>query len=91
MSFFLIKLLQTVDSITLDLDSQPLDSRVPNNWKNLPGRAQVEQFSPRSHLTMYAYVSAYSLRFFSPLTRMSHVGRIMGEDERSSWVKCYVV
>jgi len=55
MSFFLIKLLQTVDSIKLRPDAQTPSSRVPKHWATEgPGRAKVEQFFPKAHITMYA-------------------------------------
>jgi len=56
MSFFLIRLLQNIDDIRLDLDAQPPNSRVPKEWATRgPGRAKIEQTFPKSHLTMYAF------------------------------------
>jgi len=53
-SFFLIRLLQNMDSITLAPDAQPPYSRVPENWKNAKGRQAIERVRPMSHITMYA-------------------------------------
>ena len=57
MSFFLVKLLQNFSSMSLDLTSQPPETRPPSAWKGLPGRKGVEEFYAKSHLTSYAYVS----------------------------------
>ncbi|KAI0693151.1 cytochrome P450 [Cytidiella melzeri] len=54
MSFFLIKLMQNFESISLDVDSLEPGSRVRPEWKGTPGRKGVEKFWARSHLTLYA-------------------------------------
>lgn len=54
-SFFLIRLLQTFDSITLRPDAQPTGS-LPNSsgtWDLSQGRNGREKVWPRTHLTMY--------------------------------------
>ena len=53
-SFFVIKLLQAIDTITLAPDAQPAGSLPPASWKSKEGRAAIEQFVPGVHLTMYA-------------------------------------
>ncbi|KAF8754671.1 cytochrome P450 [Rhizoctonia solani] len=53
-SYFLVRLLQHVDHITLAPDAQPLESHPPSHWKQGPGRQAIEQFWLKSHLTMYA-------------------------------------
>ncbi|THG93386.1 hypothetical protein EW026_g7836 [Hermanssonia centrifuga] len=54
MSFFLIRLLQKFETISLDTDSQPPDTRPPAHWANCPGRKGVEKFWPKAHLTLYS-------------------------------------
>ncbi|CDO71398.1 hypothetical protein BN946_scf184908.g156 [Trametes cinnabarina] len=54
MSFFLIRLLQSFSSVSLDLTAQPPDSLPPAEWKEAPGRKGKEQIFPKSHLTLYA-------------------------------------
>jgi len=54
MSFFLIRLLQNIDSITLAPEAQPPDSRIPEGWRRGKGRQAVEQVRAKAHLTMYA-------------------------------------
>lgn len=44
MSFFLIRLLQDLESITLDMDAQDPESRPPADWAKCPGRkGQAQQ------------------------------------------------
>ncbi|KAG8730102.1 hypothetical protein FRC11_007420, partial [Ceratobasidium sp. 423] len=43
-----------VDQITLAPDAQPRGSHPPPHWKQGTGRKAIEQFWPKSHLTMYA-------------------------------------
>lgn len=81
MSFFLIKLLQTVDSIKLDLDSQSPESRVPESWKTRSGRAGIEKFNPRSHLTMYAHVSGFGCSLSQTSELTPNAGWAVGEDD----------
>ena len=57
MSFFIVRLLQNFEDITLDLDSHPPDSRVPKEWAGAPGRKGIEKFWPKAHLTLYSKVS----------------------------------
>ncbi|THG93088.1 hypothetical protein EW026_g8046 [Hermanssonia centrifuga] len=54
MSFFLIRLLQTFETVSLDAGAQPADSRPPAEWANWPGRKGVEKFWPKVHLTLYS-------------------------------------
>ncbi|THG93090.1 hypothetical protein EW026_g8044 [Hermanssonia centrifuga] len=54
MSFFLIRLLQKFETISLETDSQPPDTRPPAHWANCPGRKGVEKFWPKAHLTLYS-------------------------------------
>ncbi|QRV93079.1 cytochrome P450 family protein [Ceratobasidium sp. AG-Ba] len=53
-SYFLVRLLQRVDQITLAPEAQPPKSLPPPHWKNGPGRKAVERFWMRSHLTTYS-------------------------------------
>jgi len=62
MSFFLIRLLQNIDSITLESDAQPPSSRVPESWKDREGRQGIEKFRPKSHFTMFIAVSQADAR-----------------------------
>ncbi|KAG8215368.1 cytochrome P450 [Butyriboletus roseoflavus] len=56
MSFMLIRLLQNFSSITLSPESQDPSCRPPAAWAHGEGRQTIEQFHPRSHLTLYAKV-----------------------------------
>ncbi|KAJ7209216.1 cytochrome P450 monooxygenase pc-1 [Mycena pura] len=53
MSFVLTRLLQNFSSVSLDLEAFPPDGRIPADWKGKPGRKGIEQFRPRSHLTLH--------------------------------------
>ncbi|KAF8603600.1 CYP63 cytochrome P450 monooxygenase-like protein [Ceratobasidium sp. AG-I] len=53
-SYFLVRLLQRVDQITLVPSAQPPESLPPPHWKDASGRKAIERFWPKSHLTMYA-------------------------------------
>ncbi|KAJ7465949.1 cytochrome P450 monooxygenase pc-1 [Mycena latifolia] len=55
MSFVIIRLLQNFSAISLDLDACPPYGRVPPEWSGKAGRKGIEQFRPRSHLTMYTW------------------------------------
>ncbi|CEL61476.1 Cytochrome P450 52A1 OS=Candida tropicalis GN=CYP52A1 PE=1 SV=3 [Rhizoctonia solani AG-1 IB] len=54
-SFFLIRLLQRVDQISLAPDAQPSNSHPPKSWAAGPGRRAVEKIWPKAHLTLYSY------------------------------------
>nr|BAL14713.1 cytochrom P450 [Phlebia brevispora] len=54
MSFFIVRLLQNFETISLDIDAQPPDTRPPAEWAGAPGRKGVEKFWPKAHLTVYA-------------------------------------
>ena len=62
MSFFLVRLLQSFDDITLAPDAQPPWSHPPAHWKQGSGRMPIEKILPQTHLTSYIYV-----RFDIPL------------------------
>ena len=65
MSFMLIRLLQSFSKITLDPQAQPPESRPPRDWSEATGRKAIEQFFPKSHLTIYSAVSfAFTFFFF---------------------------
>lgn len=53
----LVRLLQKFDTFELDSAAQPQDSLPPPSWKDKPGRQGRERIFPKTHLTMYAYVS----------------------------------
>jgi len=53
-SFFLIRLLQNIDSIALAPESQPPYSKVPERWKQEKGRSAIEQVRLKTRLTMYS-------------------------------------
>ncbi|KAG1731772.1 cytochrome P450 [Suillus lakei] len=50
MSFFLVRLLQSFSSVSLDLKTQ---TRPPAEWANEPGRKGVDKIVFKSHLTAY--------------------------------------
>ncbi|KAF7353514.1 Cytochrome P450 [Mycena sanguinolenta] len=56
-SFFLVRLLQTFSSVSLDLDAQPPAARPPLSWKtnDKSGWTAHEKIRPRSHLTMFVF------------------------------------
>ncbi|KAF8585530.1 cytochrome P450 monooxygenase pc-3 [Ramaria rubella] len=54
-SFMLIRLVQAFDTITLDSEAQPPDSRPPSKWKIVPGTQGTEKVWPKMHLTLYAH------------------------------------
>ncbi|KAF8206094.1 cytochrome P450 [Mycena galopus ATCC 62051] len=56
-SFFLVRLLQTFSSVSLDLDAQPPAARPPAAWKtdDKSGWTAKEKIRPRSHLTLFVY------------------------------------
>lgn len=64
MSLFLVRLLQSFSSISLDLDAQPPESHAPEAWKGAEGRKGKDRIHPKSHLTMYSEVCliVYSVR-----------------------------
>lgn len=72
-SFFLVRLLQKYNNVTLDVDAQPEDSRPPPNWRTEPGepdeRKRFEMVRPKSHLTLYCYVR--SLFCVSPILNLT--------------------
>ncbi|KAG8733597.1 hypothetical protein FRC11_004833, partial [Ceratobasidium sp. 423] len=54
-SFFLTRLLQRVDQISLAPDAQPPESRPPAAWAKGPGRRVTEKIWPKAHVTMHCY------------------------------------
>ena len=55
-SFFLIRLLQRVDVISLAPECQPTGSRPPATWAGAAGRKGIEKIWPKAHLTLYSVV-----------------------------------
>jgi hypothetical protein len=54
MSYCLIRLLQSFSGVTLAPEAHPPGEGVPAAWAQGEGRTKIEQFVPKSHLTMYA-------------------------------------
>lgn len=54
-SYVLVRLLQTFDTITLDSNAQPPDSRPPPDWRETPEIYKDEKIWMKAHLTLYAY------------------------------------
>ncbi|CAE6378065.1 unnamed protein product [Rhizoctonia solani] len=54
-SFFLTRLIQRVDQISLAPDAQPLETHPPAPWAKGPGRRATEKIWPKSHVTLYSY------------------------------------
>ena len=52
-SYFLIRLLQSIDGVSLDMEMQRLP---PADWAQAKGRKALEKVLLRSHLTMYVEV-----------------------------------
>ena len=53
----LIRLLQSFDKIDLDMNAQPKETQPPESWKSVPGRQSIERIFPKTHISMYSYVS----------------------------------
>ncbi|TFK72859.1 cytochrome P450 [Pluteus cervinus] len=53
MSFFLIRLLQSFSSISLDLTARPESTRPPEEWKLKEGRQGKEKLRTDAHLTLF--------------------------------------
>ncbi|KAG9088466.1 hypothetical protein FRC07_012573 [Ceratobasidium sp. 392] len=53
-SFFLVRLLQRVESIDLAPEAHPEGTLPPKRWQNGTGRQLYEKVWPRSHLTIYS-------------------------------------
>ncbi|KAG8792970.1 hypothetical protein FRC12_004339 [Ceratobasidium sp. 428] len=53
-SFFLVRLLQRVESIELAPEAHPAGTLPPKEWQNETGRKVFEQVWPKSHLTIYS-------------------------------------
>ncbi|KAJ7362894.1 cytochrome P450 monooxygenase pc-1 [Mycena albidolilacea] len=54
-SFVIIRLLQNFSTLSLVPDVAPPYGRVPADWRGKPGKKGIEQFRPRSHLTLYTW------------------------------------
>ena len=79
MSFFIVRLLQNFDKVTLDMDAQPQRTTSLIEWKTK--RREVERDLLALHLTLSTKVSfSQSVLRFTSDTAMT--GRCMGEDER---------
>ncbi|KAJ7603778.1 cytochrome P450 monooxygenase [Mycena polygramma] len=52
-SFFIIRILQSFESIDLASDAQPPESLPPASWANGLGRKRFEKIRPKSDLTMF--------------------------------------
>ena len=52
-SYFLIRLLQSIDGVSLDMEMQRLP---PADWAQAKGRKALEKVLLRAHLTMYVEV-----------------------------------
>ena len=57
MSFFMVRLLQNFDSVSLDLTAQPAESLPPAEWKQAPGRKGQEEIFLKTHFILYSLVS----------------------------------
>jgi hypothetical protein len=63
-SFFIIRLLQTFDHFEIAEDMRPTEAIPSPGWKNLPGRAAIENVVIKSHLTTFARVYLVSFCLF---------------------------
>lgn len=61
MSYFLIRLLQSIDAVSLDMDMQTLP---PADWAQAKGRKALEKVQLRSHLTLYVMVRIFVFVFY---------------------------
>ena len=81
-SFMLVELLQTFSDIEIELDeaAQLVESKPPGWWKEVyEGKAKNEKVMLKTHLTLYAYVSA---SFF-----MSTEEVLKGPVQKGLWVR----
>lgn len=86
-SFFLVRLLQNFSSMSLDLKSQPPETLPPSSWKNCPGRKGIEEVFPKSHLTIYSYVSLSICILYCSHKHTDDTGWSVGENARiRSWI-----
>ncbi|QRV88400.1 cytochrome P450 family protein [Ceratobasidium sp. AG-Ba] len=53
-SFFLVRLLQRVESISLAPEAHPEGTLPPEAWMHETGRKSIEKVWPKSHLTIYS-------------------------------------
>ncbi|QRV88399.1 cytochrome P450 family protein [Ceratobasidium sp. AG-Ba] len=53
-SFFLVRLLQRIESISLAPEAHPEGTLPPEEWKHEAGRKSIEKVWPKSHLTIYS-------------------------------------
>jgi hypothetical protein len=81
MSYMLIRVLQSFSSISLDVDAQPPETRVPASWAKVPGRQSTERFWPKAHLTMHARVRHFHLSLLLPKLTPKYF------DQGGLWVK----
>jgi hypothetical protein len=78
----MIRLLQNFSSVSLHPEAAPPHGRVPADWSGKPGRKGIEQFRPKSHLTLYAWVSQKCFVDRQGNVTCCDLGRSLGQDER---------
>lgn len=67
-SYFFIRLLQSIDSVSLDIETQRLP---PADWAEAKGRKALEKVILRHHLTLYIEVWGPSLIEGFQITNLS--------------------
>lgn len=75
----LIRLLQNFSSVSLDEQSQPLETRTPSSWKKDGGRKATEKIWPKMHLTLYTHVR-YLFPFLEKTDLNMCLGWTVGQD-----------
>lgn len=73
-SYIITRLLQTFDTVALAPEAQPEGTRPPASWKLAPvnRRKRIEEFFPKSHVTMYSHVrTSFTHTLFSDISKSS--------------------
>ena len=82
MSFFIARLLQNFDKVTLDMDAQPRRTTSLLEWKTKRREVERDLLAVRLTLSTKVRLYPYVCRF-APDTPVT--GRSMGEDERGMY------
>jgi hypothetical protein len=72
-SFFLVRLLQRVETIDLVPEAHPAGTLPPDSWKSAAGRKSFERVWPKAHLTIFCNVRMLHWQRFTHL----HLGIIL--------------
>lgn len=86
-SYIITRLLQTFDTVALAPEAQPEGTRPPASWKLAPvnRRKRIEEFFPKSHVTMYSHVRTSFTHTLYLAIYLNHLltGWPLGHNDRS--------